>query len=223
MFSRTLGRRGAILSPMSQFVFGMHPIPRLLGEGSFECPNCRQNAGYEHTETRRWFAIGVPLVPLQRLGDWIRCTTCNSTFSPDVLERPPVDSSAFRGAVLQAMVAMMTVDGWIDDSEIQVLRDVYLRVVREELDESAVRKEIAAAETKETPLEDALTQARAELNAAEKELVVQAAYRVAMADGTFAREEKNLLRRVALSLGYNEQWMRNFLSATSPAPRDRIL
>ena len=83
-------------------VFGVQLVPSVLGGGDFSCPSCRRQVLYEHTETRRWFAIGVPLVPLQRLGAWIRCTECESTHDLDVLERPADDSTLFRSAVLRA-------------------------------------------------------------------------------------------------------------------------
>ena len=207
---------------MAPLRFGLQPVPRVLGEGTFHCPNCRAMASYEHVETRRWIALGVPLVPLQRLGEWLQCGGCESTFGLSVLDRPVEDGGGtFQAAVLQAMIGMMTVDGWIDDAEIQVLRDIYLRVVREELDEAAVREVVARADARAEPLEEALRQMAPELNAAERELVVQAAFRVAMADGTFAQEEKRLLRTVAACFDYDERWFRNFLTATNPMVVDR--
>ena len=200
---------------------GVQAHSRVLTQGTFVCPSCRADSPYERVEARRWLFVGVAVAPLQRLGEWIRCTQCEGAWDLDVLEQQPEDAVAFRTAVLQAMIGMMTVDGRIDDSEVEVIRTVYLRVVREDLDEHAVRGVVADLETLSEPVEESLRRLAVELGSVERELVFQAAWRVAMADGVIATEEGRMLERLSDALGFSDVWLKNFLSATNPALAER--
>lgn len=57
------------------------------GAGTFFCPLEGADRPYDRTEVRRWFApLGFPVVPWNRLGDYIRCGDCHQTFTEDVLD-----------------------------------------------------------------------------------------------------------------------------------------
>ncbi len=202
-------------------IFGMRQVHSVVDGGEFYCPTCGQSRPYEVTETRRWWFVGVKLIPFDRLGRWVRCQICDGTFDSDVLDLPPRDTRAFRRAVLHAMIAMMRSDGFIDDTELEALRGIYLLVAREELTDEDIRQVMAETETHGRPIEEVLADLKTSLNAAEAELVIQGAFRVAMADGHLASEEKRMLRRLALALGRSEAWLRNFLQATAPGMPSR--
>jgi hypothetical protein len=57
------------------------------GGGRFFCPLEGADRTYVRTEVRRWLApFGFPIVPYHHLGDYVRCSGCQQTFTEDVLE-----------------------------------------------------------------------------------------------------------------------------------------
>lgn len=61
----------------------------LIGEGRFACPNCGGDRDYEHRTARRFFTLFfVPVIPLDKVGEVVRCQTCRVRFDPAVLAAP---------------------------------------------------------------------------------------------------------------------------------------
>lgn len=59
----------------------------VTGNGTFFCPLEGADRSYVRSQVRRWFApLGIPLIPWNRLGDYIRCAECHQTFTDDVLD-----------------------------------------------------------------------------------------------------------------------------------------
>ena len=70
--------------------FGTRLRRRTLGTGTFGCPYCGVQRGYEHLEERTWFHLfWVPLAPLGRPAELVRCTVCGGEWSPSVLGPQP--------------------------------------------------------------------------------------------------------------------------------------
>lgn len=67
------------------------------GGGTFFCPLEGGDRTYVRTEVRRWLApFGLPIVPYHHLGDYVRCTGCQQTFTEDVLEILTTEEFAVR-------------------------------------------------------------------------------------------------------------------------------
>jgi len=61
----------------------------LIGTGQFHCPNCGGDREYEHRTARRFFTLFfVPVIPLDKVGEVVRCRTCRTKYDPIVLTRP---------------------------------------------------------------------------------------------------------------------------------------
>jgi hypothetical protein len=51
--------------------------------GQFTCPNCRSLQPYIHKESWRYFTLYfLPLFKIQKLGDYVECQHCLTTFAP---------------------------------------------------------------------------------------------------------------------------------------------
>ncbi len=60
-----------------------------VSRGSFECPNEGGLRPYHQERSRRWFTLFfIPVVPLGRGDEWVRCGSCGATYDPDVALRP---------------------------------------------------------------------------------------------------------------------------------------
>lgn len=89
-----------IIFGLAVFFFGT------LGEGTFHCPTCGGDRPYRHKAGRRWFTLFfLPVIPLGRVGEMVRCGTCRTRYDPRVLAAPTAEQlsevgpSAVRSAV----------------------------------------------------------------------------------------------------------------------------
>ena len=136
----------------------------------------------------------------------------------DVLQYDPGTASAefeaqFQRAVKRTMVMMMLADGVVDDEEIATIQRLYRSVAGRELSDEQVQEEIEAAQRSRRSLVDQLTELAGGLNDEGEEIVVQAAYYVAMADGEVQDEEVELLESIGNALGMSPAHCRGAIDA----------
>ena len=75
------------------WILGLKTRQSTVGRGRYHCPNEGATRPYRQVRARRWFTVFfLPLVPLDRQGEWVRCEGCGATYSTDVLERHPADA-----------------------------------------------------------------------------------------------------------------------------------
>lgn len=67
-------------------LFGARTRTRTIDSGEFFCPYENARRAYERKSTRLWFTLYfIPLIPLNKQGDFIECQSCHRTFQEDVL------------------------------------------------------------------------------------------------------------------------------------------
>lgn len=72
------------------FIIGTRSREKTLEAGRFHCPNEGADRAFLHQQARRWFTVFfVPLIPLGKQAEWVRCQSCGATYGPDVLARHP--------------------------------------------------------------------------------------------------------------------------------------
>ena len=98
-------------------IIGLRTIWKTLRGGTFHCPNERTDRPYIVQEARRFFAIFfIPLIPLGKAGQAVRCESCKNRFPVSVLDQPTaVDrTDQLAHAVRTVAVAMAAADGSAD-------------------------------------------------------------------------------------------------------------
>lgn len=73
-------------------IWGSRGLTSTLAAGTFACPECKAQRGYEKKQMRRFFTLYfIPLFPTETLGDWIECARCHAKYNDKVLENrlPP--------------------------------------------------------------------------------------------------------------------------------------
>lgn len=79
-----------------------------IGTGVFFCPECAGDREYVHSHRRRFFSLFfIPIIPLNRVGEVVKCQTCKTKFVPEVLLRPTQGDS--RQALVSGMRAAAAV------------------------------------------------------------------------------------------------------------------
>ena len=197
-------------------IFGTRGVTYSHGDGQFHCPSCGEGA-YKHKRVRRFFTLYfIPLIPLDLLGEYIECDQCAGTYQTEILSYDPSQGAAmieaeFHTGIRKVMVLMMLADGRIDDDEVQTIQQIYSDLAGAGLPEADVRRE--AAELEGASPKACLGPMVGSLNDHGKELIVKAAFMVAIADGEFPEEEQALLAQIGEALDMSAAHYRGVLSS----------
>jgi len=70
-------------------IVGMRVFYRTIARGVFHCRRCGGDREYRHRNGRRWLTLFfVPVIPLNKVGEHVVCSTCRTRYHPDVLTLP---------------------------------------------------------------------------------------------------------------------------------------
>ena len=62
-----------------------------IGQGTFYCPHCDAQKPYIQKEVSRFFTLFfIPIIKMKKLGEYLQCGGCQTTYKPEVLQiKPP--------------------------------------------------------------------------------------------------------------------------------------
>ena len=90
-------------------IFGTTGITMTKDQGQFFCPQCGDGNDFKHKRVRRFFTLYfIPLIPLDLMGEYIECSTCQG-------------NDQGKEMVITAAYQIAAADGHVDDSEHQLL------------------------------------------------------------------------------------------------------
>jgi hypothetical protein len=70
-------------------IFGLRVFYHTIGQGVFHCRKCGGDRQYRHRAGRRFFTLFfIPVIPLNKVGEDVQCTTCKTRYVTDVLRLP---------------------------------------------------------------------------------------------------------------------------------------
>lgn len=187
---------------MYLIIFGTRGVTYTKESGEFHCPGCAAK-DYRQRRVRRFFTLYfIPLLPLDLLGEYVECSQCKATWDLEVLGyNPEGEVAEFEAkyfiAVKNTMLLMMLADGVIDDDELDAVSYIYKAITDKEITADEARQQAAQLEASGQTVHDFLAQIGPMLNDPGREMVVEAAFSVAMADGDFDESEQQLLMEIA--------------------------
>lgn len=170
-------------------IFGTRGRTSAASEGEFYCPDCRSRHPYTLQQVKRWFTLFfIPVIPMDKLGEYVECQTCKATYNERVLEMDPDRAraefeAAFSVAAKRVMFKMALADGDIDDAEITQITQAFANITKRNIDEGDIAAELEAARADASSIADYLRAVAPGLNDTGKELVMRSAIAVAKADG----------------------------------------
>jgi tellurite resistance protein len=200
-------------------IYGTRSITSTAAGGSFNCPRCAAPSMYQHRRVRRYFTLYfVPLIPLNRLGEYIECRTCAATFQTDVLTYDPAKArqavvAEYHLAIRRVMALTAGVDGVVTPEEVDRLRVVYAGLVGEELSAAAILQDIRQVRLEGQSVIDSLAPFAGKLNDSGKEQVLKAACLVAAADGRVGDDERALLKSISTALQMSGKQLKTILES----------
>lgn len=198
-------------------IFGTRGITTTPEKGDFFCPQCNGQTSYQLKRVRRFFTLYfIPLIPLDKVGEYVECPRCQGTYDIDILDYDPSQENAkfealFFVAVKQVMIGMLLADGRIDDDEVLMLQSQFQQLTGAQVTEQDLREEIAEIQNSGTNPLELLGGLASGLNDTGKETVIHAAYAIANADGDFDPSEVALLQGVGKSLGLTNAHLNGIL------------
>ncbi len=205
-------------------IFGTRGITTTPERGTFNCPQCASPQPYNFKRVRRFFTLYfIPVIPLDKLGEYIECPSCQGTYDVEILNYDPSQEGLqieafFFIAVKQVMIAMLLADGIIDDGEVKMLQSVYLDLTGTEIPEEELREEIAVIQASGSSALQLIQELSPQLNDPGKETVMRAAYAIANADGRIDDTESTLLAEIGDGLGFTTAHMQGLLSSMNQPP-----
>ncbi|HEX9623640.1 MAG TPA: hypothetical protein VF979_04620 [Streptosporangiaceae bacterium] len=87
---------------------------RTIATGVFHCERCGGDRPYRHRSGRRWARVlGIPVMPLDRTGEHLRCMICRTCYRVELLAVPTIEQmqDALVNATTSAVLAMLNAGG----------------------------------------------------------------------------------------------------------------
>ncbi len=187
-------------------IFGTRGITTTPERGTFNCPRCQSSQNYNFKRVRRFFTLYfIPVIPLDKLGEYVECPSCQGTYDVEILSYDPGQDVAqieafFFIAVKQVMIAMLLADGEIDDSEVLALQSIYQELTGAQIPEDELREEIAVINGSGSSAIQLIQELSPTLNNPGKEMVIRAAYQIAAADGHVDDSELQLIGKLGQTM-----------------------
>jgi DnaJ-domain-containing protein 1 len=207
-------------------ILGITPVTRTVGRGEFACPECDALRPYAHHKVQQRFVLFfVAVLPLDELGEYIECQRCRGTFRPTVLDREapaPPPAAEFRTAFLRIMLLMMLQDGRIESSERRMIQDVHQRLSGRELSDGAIEEHLDAVVIDGLSAQDYACEVAPLLNDLGKEMVLKAAFSVAVADGLLHASERELCQQIGRALAMSSGHIEAVLSESMTAAAELL-
>lgn len=197
-------------------IFGWRSRAHTIGTGRFYCPREGGDRNYEHKEAKRWFTLFfIPLIPLNKLGDFVECTSCQSTYYTSVLQAPTGASiqDVMTQAIRYVAVALTVADGHIDPEERRVATEVVRQFANVEYGEANFDSDLT--ELDPAGLVDNLQELGSILNDHGKEAVLAASMRLAASDGSIDASEIALIEQIGEALSMTRAHVRGVIETAS--------
>ncbi len=185
-------------------IFGMRVFYRMIGQGTFHCRRCGGDRRYRLRAGRRWFTLFfVPVIPLNKVGEHVQCTTCRTRYVTDVLSQPTTAQmqAALPVGMRAAAVAMLRSGDVGSVAARQRAISLIVAAGAHGYDETALEADL---EMSANALRSALHQVGAQLTIQAREWYLADVIRIGMADGALTDGERSAAQAIGLDLGMTQ-------------------
>jgi hypothetical protein len=200
-------------------IFGTRGVTFGKHAGEFHCPGCGwTRQPYEHKTVRRFFTLYfLPVIPLDKLGEYVRCETCGGTYETGVLGFDPQAETARMRAEFAKHVRCLTVltaliEGPPNGSRVEALRRINGEVSGAPMSAAEVERELALAREGTLDIGSYAKHHLDHMSDLGKETVVRAVLAVAMADGGLSAREETEIGDLVRAIGMTTAHYRGVLA-----------
>jgi hypothetical protein len=182
-------------------IWGIRVFFRTTGQGMFHCPRCGGDRQYRRRGGRRFLTLFfIPVIPLTRAGEHVRCITCRARFHVGALRAPTAaQMQAALPAGMRAAAAAMLRAG---DPDSFPARHRAIQAItgagEQDYGDAALEADLAEPDSAWAP---ALAQVGAQLAVPAREWFLAEAVRIGMTDGPLTGAEREAAHAVGAGLG----------------------
>jgi hypothetical protein len=182
-------------------IWGLRVFYHTVGEGVFHCRKCGGDRQYRHRAGRRFFTLFfIPIIPLNKVGEHVQCTTCHTRYVMDVLTLPT--AAQMQTALPAGMRAAATAVLRSGDPYSPAARQRAVAVISgagaQGYTDANLDSDMAQPGD---AVRDALAQVSQQLTPDAREWFLAEIVRVAMADGPLTGSERQTVQAVGSDLG----------------------
>ena len=204
-------------------IYGTQGVTAVIGNGTFLCPRCTIHRPYLRKSVRSYFSIFlVPLIPLDRAGEYIECQFCSTEFDERVLIDYPAALEAKAEADVvehfkRLMMHAALVSEHVTDAKIDAIRRRFHEYSRAELSKAYILQELNLARLAKAGLSDYPRQFPGRLDVPAREEAIKAVFTVLTADSELGDNERKFLDEIAAEMELTPTHLRALLSDLSQA------
>lgn len=95
--------------------------------GEFFCPTCGAEQPYVQKVARLFLTLYfIPLIPMQRVGEFIQCKNCRQKYDLGILDYDPEsERQALYQTYLRILTLKMITEGWVEPEHLERLRWIF--------------------------------------------------------------------------------------------------
>jgi len=189
---------------------------RAVASGVFHCERCGGDRPYRQRSGRQWAQVfGLPIIPLGRTGEHLRCVICRTCYRVDLLAVPTVDQmlDALLDATTLATLAMLNAGGSASQAARRRAIELIMSAGSPEYDEPDLAVALeqvggapdAALTCGPVPgLRSAVETVAIQLEGPAREWFLGKVVQVGLADGALSTAERDVVGTVARYLGMSQ-------------------
>ena len=187
-------------------IFGLRVYFRTIGQGSFHCQRCGGDRPYRHKSGRRWIHVFfIPVIPLDKAGEYVQCGECGTRYSPEVLALPTMAQmqEALPAGMRAAAITMLRAGDTGSSAARRRVIDAVRGAGIADYDDAAVDADLESAVGQEAgnSVAERLSALSAQLAVPAREWFLAEIVRIGLADGALAEPERLAAREIAGYLG----------------------
>jgi zinc-ribbon family len=198
-------------------IFGIRVFYRSIGQGAFHCQRCGGDREYRHLAGRRWFTLlFIPVIPLGKAGEHVRCTVCGTRYRMEVLSLPTAAQmqAALPAGVRAAALIMLRAGGGRSGPARRRAIDAIKGAGLADYDDTALDTDLAALARPGQDLAGPLNRLTVQLAVPAREWFLAEAVRIGLADGMLSGDERNAAQEIAAELGMTPAQARGVIAMT---------
>lgn len=207
-------------------IFGTRGVSSTAEQGDFNCPQCDCKQAYKYKKVRRFFTLYfIPVIPLDRVGEYVECQRCKGTFIPKVLNYQAEDEAflaEYEKALKHTMVLIMLADGHVDPDEMLMVQSIVNKFSHHDISLQELEVYVKKTESQPQNLGPYLKSVAPSLNEHGKEVIIKCAISVAAADGVIDDSEIAMVQEIGQQLDMSQAHLkgivREMLQPTDASP-----
>jgi tellurite resistance protein len=204
-------------------IFGLRVFYRTIGQGAFHCQRCGGDREYRHRAGRRWITLlFIPVIPLTRVGEHVKCAVCGTWYRMGVLALPTATQmlAALPAGMRAAATVVLRAGGGSSAPARRRAIDAIRSAGLADYDDAALDADLAASTASANPAQDLagpLNRLAIQLAVPAREWFLADAVRIGLADGPLSDEERQAAQEIAAQLGMTPAQARGVIAMTEEA------